>query len=261
MEWWQAIVLGIVEGVTEFLPISSTFHLIWTGKLLGISDSSFKAVFDVVIQSGAILAVLLLYIRTLLARPQLVRLVLIAFVPTALIGAALYRIIKTVFFTTDVLMLAMFGLVGILFLVYEPLLHRIGVRLTRSMEQMRWKEAVSIGIVQALAVIPGVSRAGAVMCAMMAQGYTRADAAVFSFLLALPTILSAGILDIMLSLEDVQSVSGGWELIAIGMSVSFVSAYLVMRWFIRYLQTHSLALFGWYRLVILAILLLAGLLG
>ncbi|MEO6508885.1 MAG: undecaprenyl-diphosphate phosphatase, partial [Patescibacteria group bacterium] len=189
MNIFQSIILGVVEGITEFLPISSTFHLIFASKLLDIPQNDFLKLFEVVIQGGAILSVVILYIKELLSDRELLKKVIVSFLPTATIGFVLYKVIKNVFFEADLLMLAVFLIVGIIFIVVEKS-HR-NQALTQPIDKLTYKDAFIIGLVQALAVIPGVSRAGSVILAMIFLGYNRPNAAKYSFMLSIPTILAA----------------------------------------------------------------------
>ncbi|MEK7499833.1 MAG: undecaprenyl-diphosphate phosphatase, partial [Patescibacteria group bacterium] len=200
MDILQAVILGVVEGITEFLPVSSTFHLIWTGKILGIQQTPFVKLFEVAIQSGAILAVVASFAKTTLQNPSLIKKVLVAFVPTAVVGFVLYKIIKDIFLENATLQISMFIAIGIVFILFERFSK---LTLSRSIASISYKEAVTIGTMQALAVIPGVSRSGAVIIALMLFSFNRKDAAVFSFLLAVPTILAASVFDILKSREAI----------------------------------------------------------
>lgn len=250
----QAALLGVVEGLTEFLPVSSTFHLIWASTLLGLPQTDFLKLFEVAIQSGAILAVLALYFDTLRRDRALVARVAVSFVPTALVGFVLYRLIKDVFFESPLLQLAVFALVGIVFIVVEALWR--GRALPREARSLSYREAVAVGLCQALAVVPGVSRAGAVILGMMALGVRRDEAARYSFLLAVPTILAASGYDLLQMRDTLSAGASNLAFLAVGFAASFASALLVMRWFIGFLQRHSLAVFGWYRLAAAAALAL-----
>ncbi len=244
----HTVVLGIVEGVTEFLPVSSTFHLIWTTKILGIPQTDFEKLFEVFIQSGAILSVVFLYFKTVIKNTQLLKKVAFAFVPTAVIGFLLYKVIKNVFFNSDVLMLSVFILVGLIFIIYEWYAKKSGDKFSKSLSSFTYKEAIIIGFIQSLAVLPGVSRAGAVMLGMMFMGFRRDESATFSFLLAVPTLLAASGYDLWKMRSVAFATSGNVSTLLIGTIVSFISAYFVVKWFIAFLQKHSLANFGWYRI-------------
>lgn len=241
----QAIILGAVEGVTEFLPVSSTFHLVWTSKILGMGQTEFQKVFEIAIQSGAILAVLVPFIQAIKKDISLLGKIIAAFIPTGIIGFALYHTIKNIFFTNTQLQLIVFAAVGVAFIVFEY------VRKTpysKTIASITYKQAALVGTIQALAVIPGVSRAGAVMLALMALSYKREDAARFSFFLAVPTILSASALDLMKSHAVIQS-SQEWVALATGFIVAFITAMIVVRWLTGYLSRHTISAFGWYRII------------
>lgn len=252
MNLLQALMLGILEGATEFLPISSTFHLIWASRFLGVPQTDFQKAFDVIIQAGAILAIVVLYWSTLLKNRQLVMKLLSSFVPTAIIGLVLYKVIKNFFFENVLLQLGVFIGVGLFFILFEKFR---GQKLHRALSDMTLAQAVMIGIVQSLAVIPGVSRAGAVMIALMFLQVKRDEAATYSFLLAVPTLLAAAGLDAIKTAPYILSHGAAVELLVIGFAAAFVSAMIAVKWFISFLQKHTLSSFGLYRLI-LGILLL-----
>jgi undecaprenyl-diphosphatase len=255
MNFWHSIILGIVEGLTEFLPISSTFHLIVTSKILGLTSTDFLKLFEVFIQSGAIFALVFIYAQSLLGNRKLLQSTLIAFIPTAVIGAILYKVIKGIFFESDWLMLAVFVLVGILFLVLEKYLATHKIVLGKTTTDLTTRDSLIVGLVQAVSVIPGVSRAGSVIVVMMLMGYKRDEAAKFTFLLSLPTIIGASTLDLYQSRQMIVGMGNGWMLLAVGFFVSLIVAYFVVRWLTHYLSTHTLEIFGWYRLVVAAFLI------
>ena len=253
----QAGIFGIVEGITEFLPVSSTFHLILTAKLLGVAENGFQKVFEIAIQSGAILAVATTFTTTLRNNRELGKKVLVAFIPTALVGFLLYSLIKNVFLENFFLQIGMFILVGILFILFEKCSSHSYLR---SIADITYKEALLVGFAQSLAVIPGVSRAGAVILALMMLSVNRKDAALFSFLVAVPTILAAGIFDIVKSRADIAT-QQDVLLLAVGTIASFAVAHMTLAWLLKYLQTHTIALFGWYRIALGSLLILAAAYG
>ena len=251
----KAAVMGIVEGLTEFLPISSTGHLILAGSLLGFDDDKAK-VFDIAIQTGAIFAVFLVYwqkIRaTLVALPtekqaqQFALNVLVAFVPAVLLGLLLGKAIKAHLFT-PVVVASTFILGGFIILWAEkrqqgnPAAARI-----HEVEAMSVKDALKVGLVQCLAMIPGTSRSGATIIGGMLLGLSRQAATDFSFFLAMPTLIGAGVYSLykeraLLSVADVP-------LFAVGLVFSFFSAWLCVRWLLRYISGHSFVPFAWYRI-------------
>ncbi len=252
----KAAVMGVVEGLTEFLPISSTGHLILAGALLGFDDDKAK-VFDIAIQTGAIFAVILVYwqkIRdTVLALPtdrQAQRFalnVLIAFLPAVILGLLFGKAIKAHLFT-PVVVASTFIIGGFVILWAErrqqrnPTLARI-----HEVEQMTPLDALKVGLAQCLAMVPGTSRSGATIIGGMLFGLSRKAATDFSFYLAIPTLMGAGAYSLykeraLLSLADVP-------LFAVGLIVSFLSAWLCIRWLLRYIATHSFAGFAYYRIV------------
>src|SRR3989344_360168 len=247
----QTVILGIVEGITEFLPVSSTFHLIWTSKILGIQQTPFLKLFEVAIQSGAILAVIASFAKTALRNPSLIKKVLVAFVPTAIVGFFLFNIIKNIFLENASLQITMFILVGVAFILFERFSK---LSLTRSITSITYTEAFLVGIAQSLAVIPGVSRAGAVLLALMSLAIKRKDAAEFSFLLPVPTIFAASVLDIAASPPAITNQQEGIVL-AVGFLIACITALLVVQWLLKYLERHTLSAFGWYRLALGVLLL------
>ncbi len=255
MNFYQAVVLGIVEGLTEFLPVSSTFHLIFTSQFLGLEQTEFVKFFEVFIQAGAISAVLWLYGRELLGNRQLVGKIALSFIPTVLVGLLMYPVIKDVFFESQLLMIGALMVVGLIFIVAEWGVARRRAP-SQTLEQLSNWQAVLIGVAQGLSILPGVSRAGAVILCMILLGSKRAEAAKYSFLLAVPTIGGAAAYDLL------QLSSGGaplsfyhWQLIGVGLITAFIAALLVLKWFIRFLQRHTLVPFGLYRLALGLILL------
>ncbi|EKD80590.1 MAG: hypothetical protein ACD_40C00052G0004 [uncultured bacterium] len=246
----HSLIFGIVEGLTEFLPISSTFHLITVGRLLGLESNPFTSMFEVVIQGGAILSLLFIYTQTFLKNHTLTLKVLCSFIPTAIVGLILYKIIKGIFFNTNALMLAVFVGIGILFLLIE---HRVTLgklSLHKSLTSISWKEALLIGLAQSTAVIPGVSRSGSVILLMMYLGFRRDEAAKYTFLLSVPTILAASSLDLYQNRFIFVDNPANFTPLAVGFIASFIVAYLVVQWLLHYLGSHTLRLFAWYRFAI-----------
>lgn len=252
MNYFDALVLGIVEGLTEFLPISSTFHLIMTSKILGLTSSDFLKIFEVFIQSGAIFALVFIYLKTLLTDKKLFLNILYSFIPTATVGFALHKIIKDIFFESNVLMLSMFVAVGVLFIIIE----KSNLKLSKNIEGLTPKQSFLIGLAQATSVIPGVSRAGSVIVAMMLMGYKRDEAAKYTFLLSLPTIFAASALDLYQGREILVNLESSYVLLAIGFITALFTAYFVVKWFIKYLSNHTLVIFGYYRLVVAIVLII-----
>ena len=258
----KAAIMGIVEGLTEFLPISSTGHLILAGHLLGLQGERDK-VFEIAIQTGAILAVIIVYwqkIRsTLVALPsqdeaQRFSLnVLVAFIPAVVLGLGLGKLIKEHLFTPGVVATT-FILGGFIILWAEGRRHPT-VRV-HEVEQMRWTDALKLGLVQCLALVPGTSRSGATIIGGMLLGLSRKAATDFSFYLAIPTLIGAGVYSLYkerasLGTEDIP-------MFLVGLVFSFVSAWLCVRWLLRYISTHDFKPFAWYRIAFGIVVLLTS---
>lgn len=246
----NAFVLGIVEGVTEFLPISSTAHLIISSKLLNIPQTEFQKFFEVFIQSGAILAVVFIYWKTILKNKNLLISIILSFIPTAVVGFLLHKIIKNVFFESLMLIAASLFIVGLFFIVFEFLLKKKIFKTNKKIIQMTILQALLIGVGQSLAVVPGVSRAGAVILTMMILGFNREESAMYSFVLAVPTLFAASAFDLIKT--DPQLIFEGSNLLFlfIGLIASFFSAMLAIKWFVNFLQKNSLTNFGIYRILL-----------
>jgi undecaprenyl-diphosphatase len=242
----QSLILGIVEGLTEFLPVSSTFHLILTSKLLGLAQSDYLKLFEVVIQSGAILSLVFLYLKELLTNRRLFWLVSTAFIPTAILGALLYKVVKSFFFTNLSLQIGVFILVALIFLLLEYLIKMGKLKIGGELKTLSFLQAALIGSSQALAMIPGVSRSGAVLVSMLLMGFGRSSAAHFAFLLSLPTILSASLVDLYQNMPLLVSLTP-LELLPLftGTLAAFISALWVVRWLLRYLASNTLTIFGY----------------
>ncbi len=252
----QAVLLGIVEGVTEFLPISSTAHLILASQFLGLAQTEFQKFFEVFIQMGAVLAVAFLYLKYLLQHKELIKNVSISFIPTAVVGLLLYKIIKTVFFNSNLLISVSLFVIGFVFILLEKKVKNKSLSLNKNLNQMNWREALLVGLFQSLAIVPGVSRAGIVMVALMGMKYRRTEAALYSFLLAVPTITAAALLDLYKSRDLLVSSQTNVALLVVGFIVSFVTAYVSVKWLISYLQNNSLVNFAYYRFALAIIVVL-----
>ena len=256
MNIFHSIILGIIEGFTEFLPVSSTFHLIWTSRFLGLTQSDFTKLFEVFIQGGAVLAVIFLYFKEVMRDRQLIIKLVLSFIPTALFGFLMYKIIKGVFFESTQTITIAFILVGIVFLVVEYLIQKEWLKLEKNIAKLSYGQAILIGVVQSLSVLPGVSRAGAVILGMMFFKFKRSEAAKYSFMISVPTILAASLYDFYKMQEVVFESTDKLGILLIGFAVAFVSAYVGVKWLTDFLQNHSLSFFGWYRIILGIILLL-----
>lgn len=251
----DSVILGLVEGLTEFLPISSTAHLIFTSKILHLQQNEFLKFFEVFIQSGAIIAVLILYFNQFIKNKNNFKNVMISFIPTAIIGFLLYKIIKKIFFTSDYLIIGSLIFVGLIFMIIEFFISNKNITLNKNITNISPKNAFIIGLCQALAVVPGVSRAGSVIIIMMLLGYKREQAALYSFLLAIPTIFAASGYDLIKTDTTIIFQNNNFLLLIIGFITSFLSALFVIKWFIKYLQNNSLSNFGIYRIILGLIIL------
>lgn len=254
MTIFQSLILGIIEGITEFLPVSSTFHLLFANQILNIQITEFVKTFDVVIQTGAILAVVFLYAKELLKNKNYIKVLLVSFIPTAIAGFLLRDIVKDNFFENSTLMLTAFIGVGFLLIIYEKFNKKT---LTKVLSELNYKDAIIIGACQAFALVPGVSRAGAVILVMLILRYKRVDATKYSFLLAVPTIMAAGVFDLLKTPPEALLSQNNWlMLFLVGFTTAFITAYFSLKIFIKFVATNSFTVFGVYRIVIGVILLL-----
>ena len=256
MQTWQVILLGLIEGVTEFLPVSSTGHLILATELLGF-DAEKWAAFNVIIQLGAILAIVVLYWRTFWAVLEgmlkgnavswrFVRNVLVAFLPSAILGFLLINKIEALLGSPYVVAVALI-LGGIAILLIEKMVKRADVV---GVAEMPLKTVIGVGIVQCLAMIPGVSRSGATIMGGLSLGVERRTAAEFSFFLAIPTMIGATTLELVKHHDTLMAgASGvGFGTVAVGFVVSFIVAIVIVRGFVTYISRHGFAPFAWYRI-------------
>ena len=252
----QALLLGVVEGLTEFLPVSSTGHLILAGALLGFDDQRGK-VFYIAIQTGAMFAVCWEF-RGRFLHPEwrLWRNVGIAFLPAATIGLALGLAIKAHLFHAVPVAIAFITGGLIILLVERGRDERRRPPVVLAMDDMRWQDALKVGIAQAFALIPGTSRAGATIIGGMIFGLSRRAATEFSFFLAVPTLVAAGAYDLWVN----RALFSGADvpLFSMGFAAAFVSAFLCVRWLLRYVATHDFTPFAWYRIAFGALVLLSA---
>lgn len=250
----QSIILGIVEGITEFLPISSTAHIDFARMFLGVPTTPFLKSFIILIQLGAILAVFVLYFKKIFSSTTYIKNIIIAFIPTGIIGFLLYKIIKKFLLANTLLAIIMLIVGGIIILYFE---HKRGnrrlVEEKENIDDLTTKELLTLGLAQALAVVPGVSRSGAVIVCGRAIKLSASLITEFSFLLALPTMFFASAYDVYKS--GITFSANEIYLIVIGLIVSFLVALLVIKWLIGFVKSHSFKVFGWYRIIFGIILL------
>jgi len=250
-----AVILGVVEGLTEFLPISSTGHLILAGDFLGYHGEKAK-VFEIVIQTGAMFAIVWEYRRRFFGALQgafsdpvaqrFIRNLIVAFIPAGVMGLAFSSLIKSyLFFAVPVA--AAFIIGGVIILWVEKHYTRGREARIKEVDDMTWQDALKVGIAQTFALIPGTSRSGATIIGGMLFGLSRRVATEFSFFLAVPTLVAAGAYSLfkhraLLSADDIG-------FFAVGSITAFVSAFICVRWLLRYIATHDFTLFAWYRIV------------
>jgi len=255
LHYLTVILLGIVEGLTEFLPVSSTGHLILASELLGY-DAATWAMFNVVIQLGAILAVVVLYWRTFWAvgmgllkgEPtswRFLRNLLVAFIPAAVIGLALHEQIEMLLGAPKVVAVALI-VGGVAILAIERLIRTDRFHGIADIPLVR---VIGIGLIQCLAMVPGVSRSGATIMGALTLGVERRTAAEFSFFLAIPTMLGATVLELAKKGDQITSAAVGWDSIALGFIVSFIVALLVIKWFVGLVSRRGFVPFAWYRII------------
>lgn len=243
----STVILGLVEGITEFLPISSTGHLILVNRWFSFGEP-FTSLFDIVIQSGAILAVIVLFWKDIWPTSWKFSelknkwgAILAAFIPTAIIGLALGKTAEKYLFNPTVVAAALI-FYGIVFLILERKKSR------GQKEIVSYRDALIIGLVQALALVPGTSRSGATIIGLLLLGYARPAAARFSFLLAIPTLLAAGGYSLLKYRAPISTSEIGF--LIIGFLISFISAYFVSRWFMAYISRKNFIPFAWYRIIL-----------
>lgn len=247
MDIIQAVILSIVEGITEFLPVSSTGHLVLTSEFLNIPQTGFVKSFEIFIQLGAILAVVVLYFKKYSQNLAVWKNVLAAFIPTALIGFVLYKFIKSYLIGNSLVTVSALFIGGILLIVLEKLYkekdHHASTINNLTMKQCFW-----IGVAQSVSIIPGVSRSAATILGAMFLGTKRQVAVEFSFLLAVPTLAGATVLDLIKS--DFNFSGYEWSILMVGLIGSFITALIVIKWFISYIQKNTFVPFGIYRIIL-----------
>lgn len=253
MNLLQAIIIAVVEGITEFLPVSSTGHMIVASSVMGIEKEDFTKLFTVAIQLGAILSVVVLYWRRFFQTLDFYYKLFVAFLPAVFFGLLLGDWIDSLL-ENVVVVGAMLVVGGIVFLMVDRWFEKTETSPDRPVS---YKEALRIGLFQCLAMIPGVSRSAATIIGGLAQGLNRKTAAEFSFFLAVPTMFAATAKKILDYYQDGVSLSGGeWQLLAVGNVVAFIVAMIAIKTFITFLARHGFKWFGYYRIIAGAVILL-----
>lgn len=242
----HALILGVVEGITEFLPISSTAHLLFAERLLHLEQTPFLASFDIIIQLGAIAAVAVTALRRLLRDPRLILVTGVGFVPTAILGAFAYPYVKVLLNSSPLIPIVALGLGGVVLIAFEQG-RRARLTTGTRIDRATYRQGFWTGLAQSLAFVPGVSRSAASVLGGMLAGLDRRSAVELSFLLAIPTMAAASGLDLMKA--GWQFTGTEWTLLAVGLLTSFVTALLTVRWLLHYVQNHTFASFGVYRIV------------
>ncbi len=249
-----AIIFGIVEGITEFLPISSTGHLILTAQLLKTPASEFLKSFEIVIQLGAILSVVVLYWKSFFVKFTVLKKIIAAFIPTGIIGLCLYQVIKKFLLGNSSVVIWSLFIGGIVIVIFELLYKPKGTE-TEEIEAISYPKAILIGCFQSLAVIPGVSRSAATIIGGLGLGLKRKTIVEFSFLLAVPTMLAATVLDLAKSAATFNT--GQFIYLAVGFIVSFIIALLAIKFLLYFIKNHNFIPFAIYRIIIALLFLLS----
>ena len=246
MNLLHAVVFGIVEGITEFLPISSTGHLILTARALGLAQTGFLKSFEIAIQLGAILAVLALYWKRLLVDREVLKRVLAAFFPTAVLGFIFYPFVKKFLLGNTAVVLWSLLIGGVVLIVFERW-HEEKETVKEDLSKMTYGQAMLIGLFQSIAIIPGVSRSAATIVGGLLLGFKRKTIVEFSFLLAVPTMLAATALDLIKHRALFSSSQTGFFLT--GFAAAFVVALFSVKFLLYYIKNHSFIIFGVYRIL------------
>lgn len=246
MTYLHAVVLGIIEGLTEFLPISSTAHLSVASALLGLPNSSFVKSFEIAIQLGAFFAIVLFFLRRFLKKKVPFLKIILAFVPTAILGFLFYKIIKTVLIGNLLVTASALIIGGVIILFTEKYYSTQKEEIENKKKVLSLRDSFFLGVCQALAVIPGVSRSGAMIVGGMLKKYDRAQIAEFTFLVGAPTIFAASSYDLLKT--GASFTDHEWSLLLVGFLVSGIVAFLVTKWFLNYIAKNSFTIFGLYRI-------------
>lgn len=247
MDYLHAIILSIIEGLTEFLPISSTGHMVLASKILNIAQTDFVKNFEIIIQLGSILAVVFLYWNTILKNRKIWKNVIIAFIPTAIIGFSLYKVVKTILLGNPAITLYALLIGGILLILLEKIYKEKDHHVSE-MENISSKNAFLIGVFQSISIIPGVSRSAATIIPALFLGTKRKTAVEFSFLLAIPTMLAATGLDLVKS--NFSFTPSEYAVLAIGLIGSFFVAIFAVKFLLNFIKKHTFIPFGIYRIVL-----------
>lgn len=246
MTLFQSIIIAIIEGLTEFLPISSTGHMILASAAMGIHEDEFVKTFEVFIQLGAILAIALMYIKRFFKSIDIYFKLFAAFLPTAVIGFLAYDYIKAYLFNPIVVSVSLILGGVILILIDKKVIQQQSA--LQEVEDLSYRNAFFIGLCQCLSMVPGTSRAAATIIGGVFNGLDKKQATEFSFLLAVPTMMAAGGYDLLKS--DLAFSSGQILMLGVGFVVAFASAWIAVKLFLKYVSNHGFTAFGWYRIAL-----------
>lgn len=247
MNFLHVLILSAIEGLTEFLPISSTGHMILVSKLLGLADTDFLKTFEIVIQLGAIMAIVVLYFKKFISSFNLIKKLIVAFIPTGLVGVVLFPLIKNVLLGSSAITLNALFWGGVAIIAVEWFLKHKKTEVKKE-SQVTYKQALIIGTFQSLSVVPGVSRSAATIIGGLLTGLDRETATEFSFLLAVPTMVAATGLDVWESRHIIAQ--GGLSTLLIGTILAFLFATLAVKFLVNYVKKHDFTAFGIYRIVL-----------
>lgn len=242
----EAIILSIIEGLTEFLPISSTGHMILASAAMGMEDDAFVKTFEISIQLGAIAAIALMYIDRFLRGIDIYLKLFVAFLPTAIVGLLAYKTIKELLFNSTVVAISLI-IGGVIIILLDRRVEERGSD-TLALEELSYARAFRIGLIQCLSMIPGTSRAAATIIGGVFNGLNRKQATEFSFLLAVPTMVAATGYDLLKTSADISG--SELQLLGIGLVGAFISAWFAVRLFVKWVSSHGFAAFGYYRIVL-----------
>ncbi len=246
MTYIQAFILAIIEGITEFLPVSSTGHMILAQSLMEMKNPEFAKTFEIVIQLGAILAVLLLYIKRFFVGINIYLKLFVAFLPTGIIGLLAYKIIKHYLFNPFTVSISLI-IGGVILIILDKWTEQKKSEY-KDIEDISYSGAVKIGLIQCLSMIPGISRAAATIFGGIFAGFNRKQAAEFSFLLAIPTMFAASGYDLLKEHDNIHS--GNIALLLFGAFIAFIVAIIAVKGFIAFLTKYGFKHFGYYRILL-----------
>jgi undecaprenyl-diphosphatase len=246
MTYLQAFIIAIIEGLTEFLPVSSTGHMILADAILKVQDKEFAKTFEIAIQLGAILSVVVVYFKRFLVGIDIYLKLAVAFLPTGIIGFAAYKTIKHYLFNPTTVSISL--IVGGIVLILLDRWSATKESKYKQLEDISYLDAIKIGFIQCFSMIPGVSRAAATIFGGVASGFNRAQAAEFSFLLAIPTMMAASGYDLLKEKDNIHS--DDISILLFGAAIAFIVALLAIRGFIRFLAKYGFKHFGYYRIIL-----------